>query len=167
MSRTTRHMQCSPEDVFDVLSDGWVYATWVVGAARIREVDRDWPAAGAQIHHSVGLWPLLLSDTTVVERVDAPREMQLRVRAWPAGEGRVVIRCVPSARGGTEVTMEERGTSGPAALVPAQVQDVALHLRNTEALRRLSYLAESRARRDDDTGGHGGVARVRKPPEAP
>src|SRR6476620_6368183 len=127
MSRTTRHMQCSPEDVFDALSDGWVYATWVVGAARIREVDRDWPAAGAQIHHSVGLWPLLLSDTTVVERVDAPREMELRVRAWPAGGGRVGIRVVAAGAGGTEVTMEERGAAGPAALVPAQVQEGGLH----------------------------------------
>jgi hypothetical protein len=146
-------MQCSPEDVFDVLSDGWVYATWVVGAARIREVDRDWPAAGAEIHHSVGLWPLLLSDTTVVERVDAPRELQLRVKAWPAGEGRVVIRCVPVAQGGTEVTMEERGTSGPAALVPAKVQDVALHLRNAEALRRLDDLAVHREAARHRAGG--------------
>ena len=46
--------------------------TWAVGAARIREVDEDWPAVGARIHHSVGAWPVLISDTTVVEEVDAP-----------------------------------------------------------------------------------------------
>ena len=39
MSRNTRMMSCTPQDVFDVLSDGWSYATWVVGAARIRDVD--------------------------------------------------------------------------------------------------------------------------------
>ena len=91
MSTTTRVMHCTPEDVFDVLTDGWSYATWVVGAARIREVDEDWPAVGARIHHSVGAWPVLISDTTVVEEVDAPHRLQLRVKAWPTGEGRVIL----------------------------------------------------------------------------
>lgn len=161
MSNTTRHMDCRPQDVFDVLADGWSYATWVVGAARIRDVDRDWPAVGTRIHHSVGVWPLLISDTTVVEHVDAPRELQLRVKAWPTGEGRVLIRC-EEEEGGTVVSMEERAVSGPGRLMPTPVQDAALHARNTEALRRLAYLAESRARRDDDRPGGG--ARVRKPP---
>src|SRR5687768_2776915 len=101
MSRTTRHLECRPEDVFDVLADGWSFATWVVGAARIRDVDSDWPAVGSRIHHSVGVWPLLISDTTVVEQVDSPRLLQLRVKAWPTGEGRVVIRCEPDVEGGT------------------------------------------------------------------
>jgi hypothetical protein len=160
-------MECRPEDVFDVLADGWSYATWVVGAARIRDVDRAWPEPGSRIHHSVGAWPVLISDTTVVESVDAPRELQIRVKAWPTGEGRVVITCEPDAEGGTKVTIEEWAVSGPVRLLPKVVQDSALHARNTEALRRLAYLAESRARRTDDTGGHGGVARVRRPsPEA-
>jgi hypothetical protein len=156
-------MDCRPEDVFDVLADGWSYATWVVGAARIRDVDPAWPAPGSRIHHSVGMWPLLISDTTVVERVDEPRELQLRVKAWPTGEGRVLMRCEPDDEGGTLVTMEERAVSGPARLLPVPAQDAALHPRNTEALRRLAYLAESRARRTDDTAGDGGVARVRRP----
>jgi uncharacterized protein YndB with AHSA1/START domain len=162
MSRTTRHMDCSPEDVFDVLTDGWSYATWVVGAARIRDVDRDWPAVGSRIHHSVGAWPLLISDSTVVEELEAPQMVQLRARAWPTGEARVVIRCQPDATG-TTVTIEEEAVSGPAKLVPQQALDPALHARNTEALRRLGYLAESRARRADDSGGDSGVAKVRKP----
>ncbi len=165
MSSTTRHMDCTPEDVFDVLADGWSYATWVVGAARIREVDHDWPQVGARIHHSVGAWPLLLSDTTVVEAVEEPRVLQLRARAWPTGEARVVIRCAPDA-GGTLVTIDEWAVSGPANLVPQPLLDPALHARNVEALRRLGYLAESRARRHDDRGGHGGVAKVRRPGSA-
>lgn len=162
MSSTTRHMECTPEDVFDVLSDGWSYATWVVGAARIREVDRDWPQAGARIHHSVGAWPLLISDTTVVEAVDEPRMLQLRARAWPTGEGRIVIRCEPDAAG-TLVTIEEWAVSGPANVIPQPVLDPALHARNVEALRRLAYLAESRARRHDDSRGDSGVPKVRRP----
>ena len=147
MSRTTRHLDCRPEEVFAVLADGWSYATWVVGAARIRDVDAEWPAAGSRIHHSVGLWPVLISDTTSVESVDAPHELQLRVRAWPAGEGRVRLRCEADPAGGATVTMDEWAVSGPATLVPTPVQDLALHARNTEALQRLAYLAEGGAGR--------------------
>src|SRR5664279_3568165 len=105
MSRTTRVMRCAPEAVFAVLEDGWTYATWVVGAARIRGVDPGFPAAGTAIHHSVGAWPLLLSDTTTVEQVDAPHDLTLRVRAWPAGDGIVRLTLRPSGLS-TEVTLE-------------------------------------------------------------
>lgn len=161
MSRTTTTMDCRPQDVFDILTDGWSYATWVVGAARIREVDREWPDVGARIHHSVGMWPAMISDTTIVERVEQGREIELRVRAWPTGEGRVVIRCDDAPGGGTTVTMEEWITSGPATIIPRPVADRLLDLRNRESLRRLQYLAHSRARRRDDTDGNGGVAKVR------
>lgn len=145
MSRTTRLMSCSPDDVFAVLEDGWSYAMWVVGAARIREVDTAWPERGSRIHHSVGAWPVLLSDETEVEKVDQPHLLRLRVKAWPTGEGRVTLSCV--AQGDrTEVVMEEEAVSGPARLIPKPVQDALLHHRNVEALRRLAYLAEHRAR---------------------
>jgi hypothetical protein len=146
MSRTTRTMSCRPEDVFAVLEDGWSYGMWVVGAARIREVDPGWPEEGSRIHHSVGAWPLLLSDETVVERVEAPRLLQLKVKAWPTGAGRVVLSLTPTADGQTEVVMEERAVSGPATIIPTPAQDYVLHHRNVEALRRLAYLAEHRAR---------------------
>lgn len=146
MSRTTRVMQCAPEDVFAVLADGWDYGMWVVGAARIRDVEPTWPAVGSRIHHSVGLWPILISDTTEVEEVEAPHRLQLKVRAWPTGEGRVVLTMNPTGEGTTEVVMEERAVSGPATLMPAPVQDAMLHPRNVEALRRLAYLAEHRVR---------------------
>jgi hypothetical protein len=139
-------MSCKPDDVFAVLEDGWSYGMWVVGAARIRDVDAGWPAAGSRIHHSVGAWPVLLSDTTEVERVQAPRLLQLKVKAWPTGEGRVVLTCTPTTDGETEVVMEEQAVSGPATLIPTAVQDFMLHHRNVEALRRLGYLAENHAR---------------------
>jgi hypothetical protein len=139
-------MSCKPDDVFAVLEDGWSYGMWVVGAARIRDVDAGWPAAGSRIHHSVGAWPVLLSDTTEVERVEASRLLQLKVKAWPTGEGRVVLTCTPTTDGETEVVMEEQAVSGPATLIPTAVQDFMLHHRNVEALRRLGYLAENHAR---------------------
>jgi hypothetical protein len=141
-------MGCSAEDIFAVLADGWSYATWVVGAARIRDVEENWPEVGARIHHSVGAWPFLLSDNTEVERVDRPHLIQLRVRAWPTGEGRVIVTLRP-AEAGTEVVMEEYAVSGPARLVPRPAQALMLHHRNVEALRRLAFLAEHRARSHD------------------
>lgn len=147
MSRTTRLMNCSPEAVFDVLSDGWTYATWVVGAARIRKVDEGFPTAGRSVHHSIGSWPLLLSDRTEVEHVDRPHEIVLKAKAWPVGEALVRLSCTP--RGDqTEVEMEEYSVAGPLALVPRPVEDLLLLGRNKESLRRLAYLAESGARSD-------------------
>ncbi len=137
-------MNCSPQDVFDVLANGWTYATWVVGAARIRSVDRSFPEVGAKVHHSVGLWPFLISDDTEVEEISEPHMLQLRVKAWPTGEGRVRFTC--TQRGAqTQVAIEETAVSGPAALIPGPVEDVMLRVRNTETLRRLGYLAENRA----------------------
>ena len=145
MTETTRLFNCTPQAVFDVLTDGWTYATWVVGAARIRNVDAGFPAVGAKIHHSVGAWPLLLSDSTEVEECDPPSLMQLLVAAWPAGEGRVRITCEPQGDQ-TLVRMFETSISGPARFIPPPLEAVALRLRNEETLLRLSYLAESGAR---------------------
>lgn len=147
MSHNTIEVQGRPEDVFAVLGDGWSYATWVVGAARIREVDDGWPAAGTRIHHSVGLWPLLINDVTQVESSDPPHELVLIANAWPGGQGRIVLRCEPLGEGRTRVVMDETATSGPAALIPTPVESAMLHWRNTESLRRLSYLVASRVRR--------------------
>jgi len=150
-------MACTPDDVFAVLSDGWSYPLWVVGAARIRDVDPSWPAVGEKIHHSVGSWPLLLDDTTSVMEVEPPRHIRLRVRAWPGGEGEVVLELTQES-GGCMVTMTEQVVKGPAALVPKAVQDAALHYRNTESLLRLSYLAENRGRKGHGVGGPAAAA---------
>jgi uncharacterized protein YndB with AHSA1/START domain len=163
MSSNSRIFRCSPDDVFDILEDGWSYATWVVGAARIREVDEDWPKPGSRIHHSVGAWPLLINDDTSVEEIDRPRELVLTVRAWPAGEGKVSITCDPQDGGRTLVTIREDASAGPAQLVVKPLRDRMLSWRNDEALLRLAFLAESRARKTDDTEGKASVAKVREP----
>lgn len=67
MAATThRVMKCAPVEVWNILADGWLYGLWVVGASRIRDVDRSWPSLDSLIHHSVGSWPLLINDTTSV-----------------------------------------------------------------------------------------------------
>jgi uncharacterized protein YndB with AHSA1/START domain len=163
MSLNSRIFHCSPDDVFDILEDGWSYATWVVGAARIREVDEDWPKPGSRIRHSVGAWPLLVNDDTSVQAFDRPRTLVLTVRAWPAGEGTVSIACEPQDEGRTLVTIQEDASAGPAQLVVKPVRDRILSWRNDEALLRLAYLAESHARLAGDNEGKGSVVKISEP----
>ncbi len=141
MSTTKRIIHGSPDRVFDVLANGWSYSQWVVGASRVRDVTPDWPEEGAEIHHSVGAWPLLINDLTTVVRSERPTLLELRVRAWPSGEGVVRVTCREVGEG-TEVTMEEDAKKGPALLVPRVLRDLALDQRNREALARLAILVE-------------------------
>lgn len=137
-------MACRPHDVFDVLADGWLYPTWVVGASRMREVDEHWPAEGAKLHHSFGVWPMLLNDETVVREWDPPRRAVISPKGWPVGEALVTIDVRPRSRG-CIVRIQEKAQKGPAALVPNALLDVLLHARNIETLRRLAFVAEGRA----------------------
>ncbi len=144
MSRNVRVLHCTPEDVFEVLSDGWLYPSWVVGASRMREVHETWPMPGAELHHSFGMWPVLLDDKTIVEEFVPSRMMVMRARGWPIGEARVTIDVKPR---GDEcvVRIQEEAIAGPGRLVPQQLLDLPLHWRNAETLHRLAYLAEGRA----------------------
>lgn len=144
MSTRSVTVSVPPEKVWEVLADGWLFPLWVVGATRMRDVDRGWPAVGTRLHHSVGVWPLVIDDTTTSLACEPGRLLALQARAWPAGEARVVIRLTPMAEG-TEITIEEDADSGPAVLVPRPVRSAMLTWRNTEALRRLAALAEGRA----------------------
>ncbi|ADB31004.1 hypothetical protein Kfla_1910 [Kribbella flavida DSM 17836] len=141
MSENERLIQAPVPDVFDVLTDGWTYAAWVVGASRVRAVEPGWPQPGHRIHHSVGVWPALINDTTTVEQYEPNRFLQLRVRAWPTGEGQVEF--VATDRGGQcHLVMREKAVKGPAAMVPQAALDPILSLRNTETLRRLALLVQ-------------------------
>jgi uncharacterized protein YndB with AHSA1/START domain len=144
MSVTKRAVSAPPESVFAELSDGWVYATWVVGASRIRDVDEAWPALGSRIHHSVGVWPLVIDDSTEVREMVPARRIRLRARAWPAGEADVTIDLEPAGTG-TMVTITEDVASGPGRLVPSPLRNVLLDWRNRETLKRLAYLSENRS----------------------
>ncbi|GAB3026349.1 polyketide cyclase [Nocardioides flavus (ex Wang et al. 2016)] len=145
MSTTSRPIAATPEQVWEVLSDGWLYPLFVVGASRMREVDDTWPAVGSRLHHSVGSWPLLIDDTTEVLEVEDGRRLLLLARGWPAGQAHVEITLSPS-NGSTVVTMVEDATAGPGLLVPKPLRDVQLHARNVEALRRLAFVVEGRTR---------------------
>lgn len=143
MSTNERTIDATPEEVWEVLADGWLYPLWVVGATRMREVEPSWPEAGSRIFHSVGAWPLVIDDSTsVVESVPA-QHLTLRARAWPAGEATVVIDLEP-ADGRTLARIQEDVASGPGRLVPPPVRHLQLGWRNTETLRRLALVVEGR-----------------------
>ncbi|WP_068263646.1 SRPBCC family protein [Janibacter limosus] len=131
-----------PERVWSVIEDGWTYAAWVVGASRVRSVDESWPAEGTQLHHSVGVWPLVRNDRTSVVEVDPARmRIVLRARVRPFGTQLVEIDVASQAEGSV-VTMREDASGGLAVLAPRPLRQVGLTLRNREALRRLCLLAE-------------------------
>ena len=139
-----RRLNCSPGRVFAVLRDGWTYPVWVVGASRMRSVDEGWPAPGTKLHHSFGVWPLLLNDTTEVLELDPGHRLVLEAGGWPIGNARVEIT-VETAADGCLVSMAEDVSDGPTRLVPQPVRVAGIDVRNRETLRRLALLAEGRA----------------------
>ncbi|GAB2923316.1 SRPBCC family protein [Rhodococcus aerolatus] len=143
MINVRRRTTATPDEVFDVLADGWLYAGWVVGASRMRAVDSTWPGVGAELHHSVGPWPTLIDDTTSCVLYQRPRRMALQARGWPAGEARVELTVEPDGEGSL-ITMTEDASHGPGKLVPGPLRQLAIGPRNRESLRRLVLLAEGR-----------------------
>lgn len=141
MSVNVREMSCTPEAVFEVLADGWLFPTWVVGASRMRDVDEAWPREGSKLHHSFGVWPMLIDDKTTVLEWDPPRLMVMQPSGWPLGEARVTIEVKPRGEG-CVVRMTETAVKGPGSLIPTPVLDTALRPRNWEALHRLAFIAE-------------------------
>jgi hypothetical protein len=144
MMKVTRRTTATPKEVFAVVSDGWVYPSWVVGAARMRAVDETWPSPGARLHHSFGLWPTVINDTTEVIVNEAPRRIVLQARGWPVGEARVEIR-VDDVQDGAMVTILEDVTEGPGRLMPKPARQALIAVRNRETLRRLVLIAEGKA----------------------
>ncbi|WP_336646614.1 SRPBCC family protein [Microbacterium sp. USHLN186] len=150
MATNRRYLRCAPEAVFRVLGDGWLYPAWVVAAARMREVDASWPAPDATLSHSVGTWPFLLNGTTDSVEWAPPHRAVMQAKGWPIGEARVVVEVEP-APGGCLVSIHETPVRGIGAAIPAFLTAPVIRWRNSETLRRLSYLAES-----DSLGSRGG-----------
>lgn len=141
MARTSTHVDAPPERVFEILDDPRTYEFWVVGSKEIRAVEPDWPAVGSTFHHSVGVGPLTIKDTTTVLEREPPRRLKLRARARPTGIAHVVIEVTPSGAG-SEVVILEEPVAGPPAWLHNPLQDKLIHHRNVETLRRLRWLAE-------------------------
>lgn len=144
MAKNVRILHCRPEDVFDVFADGWLFTTWVVGASRMRGQDEGWPAVGTRLHHSFGIWPLVIDDVTTVLEWDAPHRMVIQPKGWPLGEARVEL-VVEEHRRGCKVTIVEDAVAGPGAWAPDLLVQPMIWIRNRETLRRLGWVAAGRA----------------------
>jgi hypothetical protein len=131
--------------VFAVLADGWTYSDWVVGTAHVRDVDQSWPEPGARIHHKAGPWPISVRDRSEVLECRPPNLMRLRAHLWPLGSFVVHIELTSVGENATRVTIAEEFDSGPVRWLRTKLNDLALHYRNREALRRLADLATRRA----------------------
>lgn len=143
MSKNSTIIHATPEQVWAVLADGWLFPLWVVGASRMRDVEANWPAVGSKIHHSVGVWPVLIDDHSQILEADPPKSLRMKARMWPAGEAEVLIT-LDSASDGTKVTIAERLVGGPGLFVPRPIREASFAWRNVETLRRLGYIAENR-----------------------
>lgn len=141
-----RDVQAPASAVWETLSDGWTYATWVVGASRVRDVDEGWPAAGTRIHHAFGPWPAVIQDYTRAEVSVPEQELVLKARGWPIGEARVVLRLTPTSDRTCRVSIEEDAIAGPGKIVPASIRQAVIGPRNKETLYRLALIAEGRYR---------------------
>ena len=130
--------------VWDVLADGWAYAGWVVGTSRIRAVSADWPAPGSRILHSIGTWPAVLNDETVVESSEVGHELVLLAKVRPAAQARITMRLSDLPDGGCRVEMTEVAVSRPLRWVPDRLQLLGVAPRNRECIWRLARIAEKR-----------------------
>ena len=88
----TRDTTATRQQVWDVIADGWTYSQWVVGNSRMRAVDPSWPSPGSTIHHSIGVWPALLNDETVVASCEPLQELVLIAKTRPVGSARITLR---------------------------------------------------------------------------
>ena len=143
MATVTAPIHVSPQAVFTVLADGWLYSNWVVGTSHMRAVEADWPAVGSRLHHASGVWPAVARDESVVEQVEPNRRLVLTAKGRPLGEARVVIE-LEAADDATLVTMTETPVAGPGKWTHNPLSEAILVRRNVEALARLATLAERR-----------------------
>jgi hypothetical protein len=139
----TRTTAATRDMVWSQIADGWTYSQWVVGNSRMRAVDANWPAPGSTIHHSVGAWPLLLDDETVVEACVPKHELVLIAKGRPLGAARITLR-LSDFEGGCLIEMSEVPVSAPLKWLPTRAALTAAWPRNRECTRRLAALAEGR-----------------------
>lgn len=149
MAFVERSIAAPREDVFAVLADGWAYSDWVVGTAHVRAVDDRWPWPGAVLHHKVGPWPVSFHDRTVSVRCEPPELLVLSPHLWPLGEATVTLTLAEESPDRTKVVLHEDFERGPLLWLRTRINDVALHYRNRESLRRLEDLAIRRTRPAD------------------
>lgn len=132
-------------DVFRTIADPGTYPGWLVGAQRIRHVDRSFPAPSTRFDHSVGLAPAAtVDDSSEVLQADPPSRLDLLVHVGPV-DGEVTF-LLDESSDGTRVILRERPLGPAAALTP--LARPLLYVRNRWSLRRLRRRLEARSTAD-------------------
>lgn len=139
-----RDTKATRKQVWDVIADGWTYSQWVVGNSRMRAVDPNWPNTGSTIEHSIGVWPMLLDDETVVEECVPLERLVLLAKGRPFGKARITMRLSDIEGGGCRIEMSEVPVGAPMGWVPKRLALAAAAPRNRECTWRLAALAERR-----------------------
>lgn len=142
MSLNKRHVNASPEEVFNVLTDALAFGYWVVGPSKVVAVDPQWPSVGSAFVHQHLRGPLRIRDETRVLEIDPPRRLRLEFNLRPLGmRGEVTFSLEPDERG-TDLVFIETVTGGLVGKRWNPVLDRLLWARNVQGLQRLKDLCE-------------------------
>lgn len=140
MAITEQSFNVSATTLFDTLTNPDTYPQWLVGTRQIREVSDDWPRPRSYFKHTVGFGPLAIPDKTTVRSIDAPRMIEMMVRARPLIEAVVRFEVAPTPSGST-VRMEETPV-GIYKLFSAVAQSL-IRARNERSMNRLRSFVEA------------------------
>lgn len=143
MARTSVIIAAPAGRVYSALADGEQYHRWVVGAKDIRAVDDAFPRPGAELHHTVGVGPLEVDDSTQVKAAVEGRRLVLEARVRPIGRARVEFALAEEAAGRTRVTMDEEVLEPAIARHLRVLTDPLIHGRNRITLDKLRRLVEA------------------------
>ncbi|MEZ0342167.1 SRPBCC family protein [Mycobacterium sp. pV006] len=139
-----RETSAPRQRVWDVIADGWTYSQWVVGNSRMRAVDPKWPEPGSTIHHSIGVWPAVINDSTVVDSCTPGSEIVLIANGRPFGKARITLRLHDLPDGGCRIEMSEIPITPPMSWLPHSASLALVFPRNRETTWRLAAMAEKR-----------------------
>ena len=139
-------LAASPSEAFRLLEDPKTFERLVAGARRIRRFDPRWPEPGTAIHHTVGIPPLLVRDSTEVIEMTPPSRLRLEARIWPLGTLEVEFEFADHPEGST-LTVREQPVAGPVAAPGVRrLTAIGVKLRNLEICRRYRKLVTDRYR---------------------
>ena len=131
----------SPDQVWRVLANGWLFGQWAIGALKVCRVDDDWPRVGSRLDHTFGRGPGEWRTETLV-LASTPRQLlKVRTDGWPSGASELTVT-LDSAVSGTNLRMEEL-TVDPGHVVPPAVRSMLLQWRSSQLIKGLAMLAES------------------------
>lgn len=141
MTLSQRHLDATPDEVYQALVDATRYPEWLVGARRVHVRDERWPAPGAAFDHEVGAGPVQVHDSTVVADNIPGHRLDLVVRARPFLEADVSFEVDPDGDGSRlRMTEVPRGRFRVLASFIAPL----VRVRNDRSLANLAALLERR-----------------------